>query len=278
MFQPVYKTSRSKTSRSRTAFGIFELVFHTTAQHVRQSHRNAIMAIVQGMLQTVIFVAVFYTLFELMGARRAALRGDFVLYLMTGITLFLVHLRAFGAVRGAKGPIDPMMLHTPMNTAVSIMSAALSTLYIQFLSVLCLLAIYHFATGKVVIEQPVPAMGMYLLAWFSGVAMGLCFMVVGIFLPTVTNIGATIYRRMSLITSGKMFVANTLPSAMLVFFDWNPLFHTIDQVRGYTFINYNPHFTSWHFALYVSMVLLVLGMMGEFYGRRWASRSRRAGH
>ena len=30
---------------------------------------------------------------------------------------------------------------------------------------------------------------------------------------------------------------------MLTIFDWNPLFHTIDQARGFTFINYNPHYS-----------------------------------
>jgi hypothetical protein len=31
--------------------------------------------------------------------------------------------------------------------------------------------------------------------------------------------------------------ANTMPYFMLAMFDWNPLFHLIDQARGFTFIN-----------------------------------------
>lgn len=41
-----------------------------------------------------------------------------------------------------------------------------------------------------------------------------------------------------MIASGKMFVANTLPNFMLAMFDWNPLLYTIDQARGFAFINY----------------------------------------
>ena len=44
-----------------------------------------------------------------------------------------------------------------------------------------------------------------------------------------------------MIASGKMSVANTLPSFMLAMFDWNLLFHAIDPARGFAFINYNPH-------------------------------------
>ncbi len=35
-----------------------------------------------------------------------------------------------------------------------------------------------------------------------------------------------------MIASGKMFVANMLPTSMLLMLDWNPLFHCIDQARG----------------------------------------------
>jgi ABC-type polysaccharide/polyol phosphate export permease len=68
--------------------------------------------------------------------------------------------------------------------------------------------------------------------------------------------------------NGKNFVANTLPSSMLVLFDWNPMFHTIDQARGYIFLHYNPHFSD---PIYPVIVSLGLVMMGEFYTRKSAS-------
>ncbi|MGB0798261.1 MAG: ABC transporter permease, partial [Planktomarina sp.] len=73
--------------------------------------------------------------------------------------------------------------------------------------------------------------------------------------------------------SGKMFVANTLPSFMLNMFDWNPLFHCIDQARGFIFINYNPHHSSITYPLIVGSILIVIGLMGEFYTRKHASES-----
>jgi ABC-type polysaccharide/polyol phosphate export permease len=50
-----------------------------------------------------------------------------------------------------------------------------------------------------------------------------------------------------MIASGKMFVANTLPPAMLAMFDWNPLFHIIDQCRGFVFNNYFPRNSNWEY-------------------------------
>ena len=76
-----------------------------------------------------------------------------------------------------------------------------------------------------------------------------------------------------MIASGKMFVANSLPAFMISMFDWNPLFHTIDQARGYAFINYVPRNSNWECVVYLSLTLLMIGLMGEFYTRKHASAS-----
>ena len=60
---------------------------------------------------------------------------------------------------------------------------------------------------------------------------------------------------------------------MLSLFDWNPLFHAIDQARGFIFINYVPRYSSYEYAIIVGLVLLMIGLMGEFYTRRNASVS-----
>jgi len=76
-----------------------------------------------------------------------------------------------------------------------------------------------------------------------------------------------------MIASGKMFVANTLPGYMRDMFDWNPLFHIIDQSRGFVFLNYEPRYSSVMYAIYMGIIFLVIGLLGEFYTRRAASLS-----
>jgi len=118
---------------------------------------------------------------------------------------------------------------------------------------------------------------MFMIAWFTGAAIGMVLLAAKPWAPNAVQIVNSIYSRVNMIASGKMFVANMLPAKMLAFFDWNPLFHAIDQARGYTFINYNPHYTSWEYPLKVGVVFLMIGFMGEFYTRRNTSASWFAG-
>ncbi|MGB7261148.1 MAG: ABC transporter permease, partial [Albidovulum sp.] len=54
-------------------------------------------------------------------------------------------------------------------------------------------------------------------------------------------------------------------------------FHILDQARGFVFINYNPQKTSLEYPIYVTLALMMLGLMGEFYTRKHASLSWTAG-
>lgn len=267
----------TKRTRSRTMFGMVELIYHATVREVRKDHRNAFVGLLLNMLQTVMFVLTFYALFALLGMRGNAIRGDFLLYIMSGIFLFLTHNKAMGAVVGSEGPASPMMQHAPMNTAISITAAALASLYLQTLSLVVVLFIYHVAFVPVVIDNMAAAYGMVLVAWISGVAVGMIFLAIKPWAPDFASVTSSIYARANMIASGKMFVANSLPSSMLVLFDWNPLFHAIDQARGFIFLHYNPHFSSISYPLYLSIALIMIGLMAEFYTRKNASISWGAG-
>lgn len=268
----MFQTTAPRTGLAVT-FSILELIFHSIVRNVRKTHNNAFIAIFMNMLQTIIFVLAFYVMFSILGLRGSAIRGDFLLYIMSGIFLFMTHTKTLGAVAGSEGPANPIMQHAPMNTIISISAAAISALYIQVLSLFAILFIYHVAFTPVVIDQPIPAFGMLLLAWFTGLALGLVLLAVKPWFPTAVSVFTTLYQRANMIASGKMFVANTLPSFMLAMFDWNPLFHCIDQSRGYVFINYYPRYSTWEYAFWVGVILIMIGLMGEFYTRRHASIS-----
>jgi len=268
MFQPqIQKTT------TRTFFGMAELIYHSIVRDVRKTHSNAVVGLLMNMMQTVVFVLTFYAMFFFLGMRGAAIRGDFLLYIMSGIFLFMCHTKAVSAVVGSEGPASAMMQHAQMNTVISITAAAVSSLYLQLLSLFFMLFIYHVAVTPVVIDQPIGALAMLLVAWLSGVGVGMIFLAMKPWAPDAVKLLVSIYSRANMIASGKMFVANSLPSSMLVLFDWNPLFHTIDQARGYIFLHYNPHFSSPTYPFYVAIALVLLGLMGEFYTRKSASIS-----
>ncbi len=268
---------QTTTSRRSAAFSVGAVIYHATVRSVRKTHNNAIVGLFINMMQTMMLVAIFYIMFSVLELRGSVVRGDFLIYIMTGIFLFVTHTKTMAAVVGSEGPASPMMQHAPMSTFVSITSAAFGSLYMQVLSALFVLFIYHVAFTPVVIEDPVGAMGMLILAWLSGAAVGMIFLALKPWFPQFVGVASTIYARANMIASGKMFLANTLPYTMLKMFDWNPLFHTIDQARGFAFINYNPHYSSIIYPLIVSIVLLMLGFMGESYTRKHVSLSWSAG-
>lgn len=268
----MFRAERSKSTLGST-FSLLELIYHTTVRHIRKSQGNAILGLIRNMMQTMLLVFTFYIMYGVLGMRGSSVRGDFLLYIMSGIFLYMTHTKAMGAVFGAEGATSAMMKHAPMTTAVSITSAALGALYTQMLSMVVVLYLYHAAFNPIEIYDWVGAMAMVFLSWFVGVALGMVFLALKPWNPSVVGIIQQVYSRANMIASGKMFLANTLPHKMLVLFSWNPLFHTIDQARGYTFINYNPHFSNWEYPLLVGLALLMIGLMGEFYTRQHVSLS-----
>jgi ABC-type polysaccharide/polyol phosphate export permease len=253
------------------------ILFHATVYDIRKAHRNAFVGLLIEILQSMIMILTFFLMYVLLDFTVSAIHGDFLMFLMSGIMLFMLHAKTITTVVKADGHSSAMMQHAPLTTFVSIGAAALSVLYLQLLSILVILILYHVLWMPLEIEDPVGAMSMILLSWMSGLGIGLLFFSLRPWAPDVVGIGASIYSRLDMIFSGKMFVANTLPGYMLAVFYWNPLFHTIDQFRGYIFINYNPHFSSPTYALWVSLALIMAGLMIESQTRRYASISWSAG-
>ncbi|MFN3972870.1 MAG: ABC transporter permease [Gemmobacter sp.] len=266
-----------RTSSLQSAFTIVELVFHASVRHVRKSHGNAVVGLLMNIMQTVLLVGIFYIMFDLLGMRGTAVRGDFVLYVMSGIFMFMTHVKALGAVAGAESSTSPMMKHSPMNTIVSIAAAALSALYLQFLSAAVVLFCYHAMISPITIFNPVGMIAMFLLAWATGVGLGIVMQAARPWWPEAATLVTQIYQRANMIFSGKMFLANAMPGYLLGYFDWNPLFHIIDQTRGAVFLNYNPHYTTIAYPVTALVIFLMIGLMAEFYTRKHASASWMAG-
>ncbi len=260
-------------SRLNQVVSLLEVIYHATVRDVRKTHANALIGLFLNMLQSLTLVLVFYVMYAVLGLRSSIIRGDFLLYIMSGIFLYMTQIKTMGAVAGSDGPASPMMQHAPMNTFVAIVSAALSQLYTQVFSVVVLLYVYHIAFTPITIYDPASAFGMLLLAWYSGVGIGLIFLAIKPWFPQVAGVGSTIYARANMIASGKMFLANSTPYYILAMFTWNPLFHIIDQARGFVFINYNPHHSNWLYPLLVSAGLMMIGFMAEAYTRKHVSIS-----
>lgn len=249
------------------------LVYHSAVKDVRAGHRNAIMGLVLDMIQALTMVVFFCLFIQILGMRSVAVRGNFVLFVMTGVFFYITHIKALGKIKGAADPRNAMLKHAPVTTLMNIGAAALSSLYIAFMSMVIITFLAHVVVEPVTFYNLKIVMLCFFLAWFSGVAVGLLFMGLSIFFPSAMTVVTTAYQRMNMIFSGKMMLASQMPSFMLPMFMWNPLFHTIDQARGATFINYEAKVTSISYVVWVSFTLIVLGFMLEHWGRKYASES-----
>lgn len=265
--------TRPGSSLLAGAVTLSELVFHNTVRSVRKTHRDAIAAIAISVLQMLIMVAVFYILLDVLGMRGMAIKGDFMLFVMSGIFVFMTHVKAMTAVSTAEGSASPMMQHMPMTPVVSVSAAALGALYIQVLAMVVILVGYHLLWTPFEIDHPFGAAMMLILAWASGAALGLIFLAMKPWAPTVASTTTQLYSRINMFASGKMFVANSLATGMAAMFWWNPLFHIIDQGRGYTFINYVPHKTNLWYPLAFTAVVFALGCIAVAYTNRHQSLS-----
>ncbi len=264
---------RRRTSHASAAAALLELIYHGTVRSVRRTHANAVAAILLNILQTVILVASFVILFRVLGLRGSAIRGDYLLFVMSGVFLYMVHTRTVQALYASEGFASPAMKHRPMTPAVAIASAALGALYIQILSMVSVLYVYHAGWGPIEIETWQGGFAMVILSWLWGIAVGLVLLAIKPWFPTLGANLLTVYNRVGMIVSGKMFVANALPAYMLGWFDWNPLFHIIDQARGYVFLNYVPYNSTVSYPVGVTLTVLMLGLIAQSHTRRHASLS-----
>lgn len=253
------------------------LIYHCAVRQARGPSSNALAGLAMNVVQVIIMILALYWSMTLLGISRTALRGDFVVFLMSGVLSYSTYQKTMTAVFRSDGPTSPMMLHAPMNTAVAIASSALGALYIQVLVSFVILFGYHVAFKPVEIADPVFAFEMLLLSWLLGVGCGMVLLAIRPWAPRLAPVLLTILTRVNFFASGKMMVGNALGFSLLYLFYWNPLFHVIDQMRGAVFANYFPRNSSVSFALWWAFAMIVIGLMGEFYSRRnisasWAKR------
>lgn len=261
------------TNLFQAFFTFWDLVYHSVVRQVRTASGSATLGLLSELAQTLIMFVMFYIIMVFMSMGGIALRGDPVIFVLTGVLLFMVHNQAISKVMGAGSATSPIMKHRPMTTMISILAASFAQLYLQILAMGLILIVVHVLRGGLEIFNPAGLVVPMLLAWASGVAIGLLFLVAKPFAPNLVPVISQVYRRANMLTSGKMMPANLMPASMVAWFDWNPLFHAIDQARGAAFVNYFPRNSNIEYPIYFIIVALLIGLMAENWLRRNMSLS-----
>ncbi len=251
------------------ASSLLELIYHSVVRDIRMTSGNATFGLFVVLIQNAAVILGFYVIYSILGGLRAvAIRGDFMVYLVTGIFFLMTHNRTLGAVMSSGYTTHAVMQHAPMTPIVSVAAAAISVLYQQVMTGLIIYAVVHVWQGSFPLYHPTGMVLPFLLCWLSGIAVGLIFKGMMPFLPRLTKALARAYRATNMFTSGKLFPANYMSLQLFGWFSWNPLLHCIDQARGAAFVNYEPHRSNMSYPFWFILVLMLLGLMVDFWLRR----------
>lgn len=269
----MFRFSVARGSTFTAIIEALELIYHSTVRAVRGSRSNAVVGMVVNVMQVALTLAIFIIIFDLIGLRQAKIRGDFILYVASGVFMFLIHVKTISAVSGADAPSSGVMVHPKMNPVIAVVSAGLGTLYQAIFTQTILLFLYHATYTPIEIYNLKGALGMLLLSWASGFGIGLLFYSFKPWSPDLLTVITMIYTRANMVASGKMMPANMAPANRRAWFEWNPLFHTIDQARGFTFLNYDPRYTYISYPVYCLLACVIIGLMAQFFTNKYASAS-----
>ena len=109
----MFQTS-SPESRLGAAIYLSERIYHASVRKVRQKHGNALLSILVTIGQTALFTLAFYIMFAILPIRAAGIRGDFFIYTMSGVFLFMAHIQTVKAISASEKSTSAMMQHAPM--------------------------------------------------------------------------------------------------------------------------------------------------------------------
>lgn len=198
----------------------------------------------------------FLAAYEFLGLFRPAIRGDIVIFLLTGIYLFQLASRTRGAAELTGG--GALLWHQPVQPALVAWSGALSALYITGASMALILTAAGLWRGLPGAADPAGLVAPLLLAWLFGVGSGMVMSGVARYTGGAGLMGMA-WQRAMFLTSGIFFLAGTIPGWLRPWFDWNPLFHIIDAMRMAAFVNYSGGDTSLSYAAACVAGLLLVG-------------------
>ncbi|MEM0976257.1 MAG: hypothetical protein AAGJ34_01855 [Pseudomonadota bacterium] len=253
------------------------LVYVVTVNKTRAGSANALAALLKRILLMVVVIAGFFALMQVTGLRGMTGRTQFILFIAVGVFVFFVHVGAIRSSMGAGDANNPMTLHAPVTPLLEIFGTALSQLYINVLTISIIALIIHIFVSPIAIDDPKALAAAFFWAWLCGLAIGTTIAGIGSFIPLFKSLAPRLVMRVNMIFGGKMIAANQLPSALLPFFLWNPLFHIIDHARAATFNNYTVRVTNMEYAMWVTFTFFALGLMLMHASKKivnpsWAAR------
>ena len=253
--------------RNRTLWeatqSFLDVLYISIVREFRSATGGAMLAFLMAIAQPMLLFAVFWIAYTFL-VRTCLIRGDCLLFIMTFIFLFIVHIMEVQVMKKSGGGLSGMIFYAKTSATLGILASAIHALYLNILAITVIMGTAYLLRGYLEVYDPAGLIGPFFFAWTSGLAVGVLFQAIAPLSPGFVEMLSNFYRRAQMFASGKMLLGNMVPAAMLPFFTWNPLFHAIDQARGAAFINYLPRNSDPMYPLYFTLVVIVLALIITF--------------
>lgn len=184
--------------------------------------------VISILFRPALIVIMFYIIF--VAANRVTPQGmPLLAFLVTGWLAWFMFMRTFNLDKAAGGA-SPILLFphmTPLDLQIA--NAVLQWFIYTFVYLL-------FVSAALLIERSVPPAGpLYVTMAFWSVAvtgslLGLSFSAIARVIPAI-ELTMMPLRRLGVFVSGVLVTAAELPSSVLPYLSWNPLFHSIELMR-----------------------------------------------
>lgn len=249
------------------AFKVQNRVIHASILreiHTRfgQSKLGYIWALFEPMAYILTLLAIFSAM-----DRGAPVPGiDLALFFFAAIIPWLLFSRIANGVSRTIKANRPLLTYPHVKT----IDLMFTQVILEFVTLSLVAAIYLLGAMylgiSVVIERPLDVLLALFLAAFLGFGFGMLSSTVRLYWPSYGNF-QSVFMRILFFTSGKFFVADTLPGTLKDWLWYNPLLHIVEWVRSAFFISYESRFYDPHYPMIFALVLVFLGLAGERLSR-----------
>ncbi len=248
-----------------TTTTLYKIYFYAVAGIRKESGSTSIgfvILIIETFVTFLMMLAIMMLMRSMMGS-AGSIRGPFGFYVFIGVSLFMMHVKMLGSVF-SKPPKDSMSAVLAISQSVKILGDILNTVYMMTIVNILFYAILVAYYQSTVIDNWTG----FLICYFGNILWVCCIGIWSLALRGLWRWGATkllmLYRRAAIITSGKMIPGNYIwiSGRFGGLFLINPLFHYIDQARGFAFQHYNPYVSSLSFPIQATAIGLCVGVIG----------------
>ncbi|MGF1454480.1 MAG: ABC transporter permease [Alphaproteobacteria bacterium] len=191
-----------------------------------------------------------------------------LMFVVTGYLTWQCFQNAYDKTQSATGA-SQALLHFPHVTGLDLVVARAM---LEIMTYTAILGIFT-AVGLLLTDNAWPDRPRLALVafWYAGLGGTVLGAFVGALSPVMRSLNNFVspVLRFGFFTSGIFFTATQLPSWVLPYLSWNPMFHVIERVRETWFAGYISPIAEEAFVLRLLLFGLAAALLAERVSRRW---------